>query len=393
MSSSINTSNKDKALEGVIGYIEAVNKKSDMEKTGTDFSEDKGLVKRTIDQLHPKRIALEITDIFTDTKTTSTLRVKSKSGYLPPFQAGQYVNIFVDIEGVATARPYAISSSPLERDYYDLTVKRAEGGYVSPFLIDKTKVGQSLICSGPMGNFYHNPLFHGNDLVFLAGGSGIAPARSILKNIIDKNLPQKLHIIYSNSYEHDVIFAEEIRELSQLHNNITLTELVSRPSDNYAGIKGRITLDLLTDLLDKPESKMYYICGPTPFNEHCVDILKLLKVKERRILVELNGPPKKPAEKEGWSASVSPDDMVTITVNGEQSFQAKAGEPLLNSLERNGFSAENACRSGECSLCRIKLVSGKVFSPTESKLRKSDRKFGWIHSCVTYPNGDIEVRL
>lgn len=113
----------------------------------------------------------------------------------------------------------------------------------------------------------------------------------------------------------------------------------------------------------------------------------------RRIRVEANGAPKNPHCLPHWPAAVNPQHEVTITVQGKGSFRAKAGEPLLNSLERNGYAAENACRSGECSLCRVKLVAGTVFNPPEAKLRQSDRDFGWIHSCVAFPLQDIEILL
>lgn len=70
---------------------------------------------------------------------------------LPPFQAGQYVNLFVEIDGVSTARPYAISSAPSQHQYYNLTVKRAQGGFVSNYLLDHVAAGQHLLSSGPMG--------------------------------------------------------------------------------------------------------------------------------------------------------------------------------------------------------------------------------------------------
>jgi ferredoxin-NADP reductase len=384
---------KQDVMNSVVGYVEAVKKKAEMEETGTDFLEERGRTQQTINTLHPKRLRLKVTDIFTDTASTKTVRVKAIDGYLPPFQAGQYVNVFVDINGSPTARPYAMSSSPTERGYYDLTVKKAEGGFVSHYLVDELSIGQEISTSGPMGSFHHNPLFHGSDLVFFAGGSGIAPARSMIKNIIDKKLNQSMHVIYSNSYEDDVIFADEIRAYAEQNENIKLTEIVSRPSDGYQGLKGRVSKELLSKYLPSPESKMYYICGPTPFNESCADILKQLGVKERRMLIELNGPPKKPDSQTHWPKDVSSDKEITITVKGKGSFIAKAGEPLLNSLERYGLTTENACRSGECSLCRVKLVEGEVFNPHEAKLRKSDRQFGWIHSCVAYPTGDVEIDI
>ncbi|TGL87783.1 flavodoxin reductase [Leptospira congkakensis] len=382
-------------LNSVNGFKEAVSKKEELERNGSNFSEGKGLVRKTINSLHPKRIRLRVEKIRVDTPSTKTLQMVSVDGKsLPPFQAGQYINLFVSLSGVLTARPYSISSSPTDLSSYELTIKRAEGGFVSPYLLDDVKIGQEFESTGPMGSFHHNPLFHGLDLVFLAGGSGIAPAMSMLKSFLASPEPFRFHIIYSNSYEDDVIFINELRNLAAVHENFLLTEFLSRNvSDAFKGYRGRLDFSTLQRLVPDAPSKMYYVCGPTPFNEHCADLLSNLGVKSGRILIESNGPPNKPETLEGWPNSVLPTKEVNVTVTNQKSFKAKVGEPLLNSLERNGFFTENACRSGECSLCRVKLKSGEVFSPPEAKIRKSDKKFGWIHSCVAFPVTDVEIQL
>ncbi|TGK46807.1 FAD-binding oxidoreductase [Leptospira bouyouniensis] len=382
-------------LNSVIGYKEAVLKKEELENNGTSFIESKGLVKETIGKLHPKRIRLRVEKIRIDTPSTKTLVMVPIDGKnLPPFQAGQYINLFVHLAGVLTARPYSISSSPKNLKSYELTIKRKEGGFVSPYLLEDVKVGQEFESSGPMGSFHHNPLFHGNDLVFLAGGSGIAPAISMLKSFLQSTELFRFHIIYSNSFENDVIFIDELRKLASENKNFTLTEFLSREvSSEYKGFRGRLDISTLRMLLQNPSTKMYYVCGPTPFNDHCANLLTSLGVKSGRILIESNGPPPNPEELEGWPESLLPTTKVTVNVGNQTSFQTNVGEPLLNSLERNGLFTENACRSGKCSLCRVKLKSGKVFSPEEAKIRKSDRKFGYIHSCVAFPVTDIEIQL
>lgn len=385
---------KHNILHSVAGYSEAVQHKQALEDSGSNFYEIRGQVQSAVVQLHPKRIALTVQEIIEDTPSTKTLRVVSSNQHaLPPFQSGQYVNLFVEIDGVQTARPYAISSSPLQRDYYDITVKRAEGGFVSHYLLDQVSVGQTLSSSGPMGTFYHNPLFHGDDLVFLAGGSGSAPARSMILNMLERGLPQRFHLIYVNSYQDDVIFAEELRALAKQHEQFRLTEIITRPNAGYSGLSGRLTEAGLQELLGSIGNKMFYICGPTPFNNHSLALLTGLGVARRRIRIEANGAPKAPNEQANWPAGVAMEDEVTIKVQGRGSFRSKVGEPLLNALERHGYFAENACRSGECSLCRVKLVSGTVFNPQEAHLRKSDQAFGWIYSCVAFPTSDIEVLI
>jgi len=65
-----------------------------------------------IRQLHPDRIELSVSDIIAETPSTKTLRLVSKGNYLPPFLAGQYIALFLEIGGIRTSRPYSISSHP-----------------------------------------------------------------------------------------------------------------------------------------------------------------------------------------------------------------------------------------------------------------------------------------
>ena len=393
-----NTSNTDKltntannVLNSIVGYQEAVSAKNEWEQHGTDLTELKGSVDGTVATLHPKRLTLEVSKIIEETPSTKTIRFISTGAPLPPFQAGQYINLFVNIESVSTARPYAISSASSERNYYDLTVKRVDEGFVSNYLLDNVSVGQQFLSTGPMGTFYYNPLFHGKDLVFLAGGSGVAPAITMLKDILSRGSTFNFHMVYGNSYVDDRIFIDELRGLADQYSQFTLTEVVSRPPSNYKGLTGHLTTDLLREVLGDIDGKVFYVCGPTPFNDFCIDQLKGLGVADKRIRLEANGAPKNPEKSADWPNSVDAEQEVWVTVSGRGKFKAKVGEPLLNSLERNGYSVENACRSGECSLCRVKVISGNVFNPPEAHLRKSDETFGWVHSCVAFPTEDIEI--
>jgi ferredoxin len=66
---------------------------------------------------------------------------------------------------------------------------------------------------------------------------------------------------------------------------------------------------------------------------------------------------------------------------------------LLNSLERYGLVVPAVCRAGECSACRTRLLSGRVFQPAQAGLRESDREQGYIHACVSYPLENLRIRI
>ena len=74
-------------------------------------------------------------------------------------------------------------------------------------------------------------------------------------------------------------------------------------------------------------------------------------------------------------------------------LEARAGESLLVSLEKGGLVVPSLCRSGECSMCRLKILSGKVFQPPGVPVRKSDRQFGYVHACAAYPLSDLEILI
>ena len=112
-------------IEQIDGYADIRAEIAVLRKYGQDHRAGRGQVKRIIDRLHPARILLRVSDVLRETATTVTLRmVSDDNGALPPFQAGQYINLAVEADGILTSRPYSISSSPCQTAYYDLTVRR-----------------------------------------------------------------------------------------------------------------------------------------------------------------------------------------------------------------------------------------------------------------------------
>lgn len=383
-----------KDIRSVIdGFDDTRAEMAELAQTGSDFVNEGARVKAQVNALHPKRLTLTVSEVVAETPTTRTLRLTSDAGDLPPFLAGQYVNLFVTVDGVETARPFAISSAPQERTHYDLTVRKLAGGFVSPWLVEGLQAGAKVSSSGPMGSFYVNPIHHGDDLVFLAGGSGVAPAISIIRDLAARGTDAKFHLIYGSRNADDIIFEAELAALAKAHDFLTVSTVISEPDDTYEGRIGFIDGDLMADLCGDMAGKTVYLCGPPAMNAACATMLREIGVPDKRLHIEANGPPVDPTARAGWPEGVDASHPVTVTVKGRGSFETTAGEPLLNALEKAGFQIENACRSGECSLCRIKVLSGDVFNPSEAKLRQSDRRFGWVHSCVAYATSDVEILL
>ena len=346
-----------------------------------------------IERLHPHRLTLTIADIIQETPTTKTLRLVSAHNALPPFQAGQYLSLLIDIAGVRTTRPYSISSQPNQIGYFDITVKRVVNGMVSNFLLDHVRVGDTLTVSGPHGNFYFNPLFHDNNMICIAGGSGITPFMSMIREIVDRGLPRTLTLIYGNRHTDDIIFHEQLTSISNRFDRIRYIPVIEEASQDYQGQCGLITADLIKKVAGASESTTFFLCGPQGMYDFCLPQIEHLGVARRKIRRELYGPPLDIGKDPGWPERIERDRVFSVSVKGGPTISAPATTPLLVSLEKSGVVPPSICRSGECSMCRIKILSGKVYQPPGTPVRKSDHQYGYVHSCVSYPLEDLEILI
>ena len=209
--------------------------------------------------------------------------------------------------GIRTSRPYSISSPPNQRGHYDITVRRVEGGLVSNFLLDQVRVGDILECSGPAGHFFHNPLFHDRSMVLIAGGSGITPFMSMIREICECGLDRTVHLVYGSREVKDVPFHEALLGISRRFHNIRYTPVIEDPPVGYQGYRGLITGDVLKEVLGRLDGRTFYLCGPRGMYDLCIPALERLGVPRRKIRKEAFGAPVDVCDDPAWPRDVRRD--------------------------------------------------------------------------------------
>lgn len=357
------------------------------------------------DRLHPDKLWLQISDIkqlSPDTKLFRFVPARSTK-VLAPFRAGQYIGLTVEINGVRTSRPYSLVSSPNQLAYYELGIKKEDGGFVSPYLFDNAKVGDLFEATGPLGVFCYNPIFHGKDLVFIAGGSGITPFMSMLRDFSERVVPLNIWLLFGCLTKEDILFREELEEIQKRRPNMKVTFILSEPSQDWTGETGFISKDKIMKFIGSVDDKYFYIVGNREMYEFVLKELEGLRILNHRISHELFGVPKDITKKMGWPEGIDVSKKVQITIDFIKSglkekkvIEVSCVEPLLNSIERAkelGIQINSGCRSGECALCRTKLLSGKVFVPPEVIIREADRDNNFIHPCISYPLNDLHLEI
>jgi ferredoxin-NADP reductase len=379
--------------EGFDNYREIVEEIEFSQRHGVDYTADKDLADPYIERLHPRKLSLAVADVLDETPSARTFRLVDGDRPLPPFQAGQYVALAVEAGGIRTSRPYSISSPPNHAGYYDVTVQRMENGLVSNYLLDRVSRGDRLESSGPAGEFVYNPLFHGRQMVMMAGGSGVTPFLSMIREVLECGLDREMHLLFGNRDLAGAIGHALLTDLAARFGNFRYVPVIEQPPAGYRGKTGFITGDLIRTTLGGLEEQTFYLCGPQAMYDFCLPELERLGIPRRRIRKEMYGLPARVDLDPAWPGDVRPGDRFTVHVQGGATLQAAAGEPLLTALERNGIRVPSLCRCGECSECRVRVLSGRVFQPQGVKVRKSDRQFGYVHSCAAYPLEDLEIAL
>lgn len=374
--------------------MEEIKNRMDRQTRGgrTLIDADVTAAKEMISRLHPHQIMLKVDHIIDETSSAKTLRMIPVKGAPPLFQAGQYINISVNCNGTATSRPYTISSPP-GKPYLDITVRRKEGGFVSSHIFDEINPGDILEASGPHGTFYYEPLVDSDNLVFLAGGCGVTPFMSIIRETVKEKHPLRIHLLYGSLNPDDIIFRDELKELASNQSNLKVDFIISEPREDWAGKRGLLDAGMILSCVGTVEGKTFFICGPAGMHVLCETALESLGVPRKRIKKEACGALDDVTVDPDWPGISSEIEVKVRELRSGRIFKAKAGEPLIISLERAGLVIPSICRSGECGACRTRLVSGRVFTPSHVRRRWSDVQTGYIHACLSYPLEDLEIRL
>ena len=346
---------------------------------------------------HPAKQEVVISEIRRNGADAKTIVLKTPDGSpLAYYRAGQYISVSVPIGGTVTTRSYSLCSSPAwaKRGEYNITVKRDDAGFVSPYIQDNWKVGQQVTISGPQGHLYYEGLRDAKKVVALAGGSGITPFMGMAYAIRDGLEDFDLTILFGSRTAEGIVYKKELDEVCAACSKVHVVHVLS--DEEREGYEhGFITADLIKKYGGNGEYSIF-MCGPQAMYNFLDGEIAKLSLRRKFVRRELFGAIKDPWNQPGYPAEMRGRSfrLKVIKYGEEFDITASADEPLLTAIERAGITAPSRCRSGECGWCRSKLISGNVFIPEKTDgRRKADLDFGYIHPCSSFPTGDCVIEI
>ncbi len=195
--------------------------------------------------------------------TKSFILEKPKGFEYEPGQHG-FIEISAD-----NGKPFSLVSSPHEKIIEFATIIRDQSKWKQT--LDKKKIGDELILSGPYGVFkYENSE---KDIAFIAGGIGITPFIGILRYLNFKKLQTKVILLYSNKSENRTAFKNELDLLEKKDTNLKIIYSMTEQED-FDGEKGRIDEEFIRKHVKDPEKKAWYIAGPPKMVKEINEMLK-----------------------------------------------------------------------------------------------------------------------
>jgi NAD(P)H-flavin reductase len=199
-----------------------------------------------------------------------------------PYQAGQ--SVLLGTPGERNRRAYSLTDAPdaaNSQGYLELLVGSDAAGRMAPSL----SCGDSVEIDGPIGTFTF-PLNTGDRrFVFIAGGTGIAPLRAMLRQALALP-PSEIHLLYSARTPDDFAYADELRDLA-VSGRISLRFTVTRTDGavGWTGGRGRFGRDVFRALV-AGGAPQCFVCGPPGMVHDAQRVLQTVGVSQDRIAVE-----------------------------------------------------------------------------------------------------------
>jgi NAD(P)H-flavin reductase len=227
-------------------------------------------------------LTLPIREVIAATPRARVVRI-DLNGQDFDYAAGQAV--LVANHGHEKRRPYSLATAPddVRREgCLELLVGvDAEGAPGAHLTLD---VGQLVDVEGPLGTFTFPSDPDERRFVFIAGGTGIAPLRAMLRHAL--TLPHRnIGLFYSVRTPEEFAYERELRGLAE-RGAIELRQTVTRAGDaDWTGARGRIKRDALEELVRDPAT-LCFVCGPPTLADEIPKLLEELGIPKPRIRIE-----------------------------------------------------------------------------------------------------------
>lgn len=345
--------------------------------------------------LHARR--MRVVQVVRETAQAVTLVLEDVDGAPVHFAPGQFFTLLVPWGGALLRRAYSASCLPgaLGPARVAVTVKRVEGGRASTFLTTQVVEGTLLQVLGPSGRFGAPRSEGPQQLLLVAGGSGITPLLPIAQALLQEQPGAHVVLLCGNRREEDILFRPALEALERAHApRLQVRHLLSEPPPGWSGGVGRLSRERLAGELAALALQDFtaLLCGPLGMLAEARAALRAQGVPEERIVEErFSAPALRPLEP---LLPAAPQPLELRLADGtRRHLTVAAGATVLEAGLAAGVALPYSCALGGCGACRVRVHAGEVQMEAPHCLGEAERAQGYALACVARPLGPLVVEV
>ncbi|MBE9549585.1 MAG: fatty acid desaturase [Proteobacteria bacterium] len=304
----------------------------------------------------PSKLSLTVSALHKETADSVVITFANLDEVALEFKPGQYLTLSKKLNNEYLTRCYSICEANTSGKL-SVAVKRVDGGLLSSYLNEELVVGDQLTVAGPFGEFiYQSCAGQDENLVLIAGGSGITPIISILESALIENPDIHVHLIYTNRSIADTLFNSRLNQLLQSYpDTLEITPVYQTVDPEWSGLSGYLDTEKLSSILAGQDAdSQYYICGPARMKDCVLMALDYMGVSNKNIFIEdfTFTPP----------AAEGPVHAVEIKLADGKVHKLDVAEnqTVLQIAKEQGITIPHACGIGQCGCCMLQISSGSA---------------------------------
>ena len=218
--------------------------------------------------LHPRRRLLcRVTALDSVTHDTMRVRLAVQSGGPLAFSAGQYARVSF---GEHPARDYSMANRP-DDPVLEFHVRQMAGGASSRYVAERLRLGEAAVVEGPFGSSFLRER-HTGPIIAIAGGSGLAPIKSIVETALALGKRQPIHLYFGVRDERDLYLEDHFLALAARHPNLSFIPVLSHPRA-ATGRRAGMVQDAVDADHDSFDGRKAYLAGPPAMVEAATALL------------------------------------------------------------------------------------------------------------------------
>jgi stearoyl-CoA 9-desaturase NADPH oxidoreductase len=296
------------------------------------------------------------------------------------FQAGQFVQVAVEIDGARRTRCYSPASAAGTGRILELTVKAHPKGVISNSLFENARPGM-VLGLGPAEGDFRLPLERPDRLLLISAGSGITPVMSMLRTLCAEGHRGPITFLHYAPDPERAIYREELERIGAANPNVRLVRSYTRaPGTGEAD--GHFSPSQLAEIDSQYVAAETFACGPPALLDAVREAWAAEDLEPQLHLESFVPPTLLPA-------SGVPEGSIQFAHSDVR--VENSGAPLLEQAESAGLRPASGCRMGICHTCSCRKTAGTVRNLSTGELSSNDAEE--IQICVSAPVGDVVVDL